>query len=149
VEGGLPDDEPKDWPSLEKVRRYTARLRSSLDDALRAADAKDSGLERLEHGRLLDVAIEHRLMHAETLCYMLHQLPVERKFGRSVLPPPTAQPSVPVKVAIPAGIATLACGARKTSFWLGQRIRGTWRGRPRLLHRCIQRDESGVSALRA
>ena len=107
VEGGLPDDEPKDWPSLEKVRRYTARLRSSLDDALRAADAKDSSLERLEHGRLLDVAIEHRLMHAETLCYMLHQLPVERKFGRSVLPPPTAQPSVPVKVAIPAGIATL------------------------------------------
>ena len=107
VEGGLPDDEPKDWPSLEKVRRYTARLRSSLDDALRAADAKDSGLERLEHDRLLDVAIEHRLMHAETLCYMLHQLPVERKFGRSVLPPPTAQPSVPVKVAIPAGIATL------------------------------------------
>jgi len=107
VEGGLPDDEPKDWPSLEKVRRYTARLRSSLDDALRSADAKDSGLERLEHGRLLDVAIEHRLMHAETLCYMLHQLPVERKFGRSVLPPPPAQPSVPVKVAIPAGIATL------------------------------------------
>jgi iron(II)-dependent oxidoreductase len=107
VEGGLPDDAPKDWPSLEKVRRYTARLRSSLDDALRAADAKDSSLERLEHGRLLDVAIEHRLMHAETLCYMLHQLPVERKFGRSVLPPQTAQPSVPVKVAIPAGIATL------------------------------------------
>jgi ergothioneine biosynthesis protein EgtB len=107
VEGGLPDDEPKDWPSLEKVRRYTARLRSSLDDALRVAAAKDSGLERLEHDRLLDVAIEHRLMHAETLCYMLHQLPVERKFGRSVLPPPTAQPSIPVKVAIPAGIATL------------------------------------------
>ena len=107
VEGGLPDDEPKDWPSPEKVRRYAARLRSTLDDALRAATAKDPGLERLEHGRLLDVAIEHRLMHAETLCYMLHQLPVERKFGRSVLPPPTAQPSVPVKVAIPAGIATL------------------------------------------
>jgi ergothioneine biosynthesis protein EgtB len=107
VEGGLPDDEPKDWPSLEKVRRYTARLRNSLDDALRPAAAKDSGLERLEHGRLLDVAIEHRLMHAETLCYMLHQLPVERKFGRSVLPPPTTQPSVPVRVAIPAGIATL------------------------------------------
>jgi iron(II)-dependent oxidoreductase len=107
VEGGLPDDEPKDWPSLEKVRRYTARLRNSLDDALHAATAKDPGLERLEHGLLLDVAIEHRLMHAETLCYMLHQLPVERKFGRSVLPPPPAQPSVPVKVAIPAGIATL------------------------------------------
>jgi iron(II)-dependent oxidoreductase len=107
VTGGLPDDEPEDWPSLEKVRRYAARLRNSLDDALRASATKDSGLARLEHGRLLDVAIEHRLMHAETLCYMLHQLPVERKFGRLILPPPPVQPSAPRKVAIPAGIATL------------------------------------------
>ena len=28
---------------------------------------------------LLNVAIEHRLMHAETLAYMLHQLPLDRK----------------------------------------------------------------------
>jgi iron(II)-dependent oxidoreductase len=107
VEGGLPDDKPEDWPSQEKVRRYAARLRETLDEALRAAAKKSSRLARLEHGRLLDVAIEHRLMHAETLCYMLHQLPVERKFGRPVLPPPPAQPSAPRKVAIPAGIATL------------------------------------------
>jgi gamma-glutamyl hercynylcysteine S-oxide synthase len=68
VEGGLPNDRPEDWPSLEKVRLYAARLRNSLDEALRAAATKDSGLAHLEHGRLLDVAIEHRLMHAETLC---------------------------------------------------------------------------------
>src|SRR5262249_34929051 len=28
---------------------------------------------------MLEVAIEHRLMHAETLAYMLHQLPADRK----------------------------------------------------------------------
>ncbi len=28
---------------------------------------------------LLNVAIEHRLMHVETLAYMLHQLPLDRK----------------------------------------------------------------------
>ena len=28
---------------------------------------------------LLHVAIEHRLMHAETLAYLLHNLPVDRK----------------------------------------------------------------------
>ncbi len=107
VEGGLPDDQPKDWPSLEKVRHYAAQLRRTLDDGLRNAAADDPGLVRLEHDRLLDVAIEHRLMHAETLCYMLHQLPVERKFSRPALPPPPTPSCVPRKVEIPAGIATL------------------------------------------
>src|SRR6202022_1599374 len=107
VEGGLPDDHPEDWPSLEKVRRYNAQLRKTLDDALRTTATEDPGLARLEQGRFLDVAIEHRLMHAETLCYMLHQLPVERKFGRSVLPPPPAPPRVLRKIEIHTGIATL------------------------------------------
>jgi ergothioneine biosynthesis protein EgtB len=108
VDGGLPDDQPEHWPSLEQVRGYDARLRNTLDDALRTAGAEDPGLARLEHGRLLEVAIEHRLMHAETLCYMLHQLPVERKLGRpvpSLLP--TSLPATAGTVKIPAGIATL------------------------------------------
>ena len=33
----------------------------------------------LADGTLLHVAIEHRLMHAETLAYLLHNLPLERK----------------------------------------------------------------------
>src|SRR5216683_4902070 len=107
VEGGLPDDQPKDWPSLEKVRRYAAQLRKTLDDGLHTAAAEGPGLLRLEHDRLLDVAIEHRLMHAETLCYMLLQLPVERKFSRPALPSPPTPSCVPRKVGIPAGIATL------------------------------------------
>ena len=43
---------------------------------------------------LLNTAIEHRLMHAETLAYMLHQLPLEKKTPqpqpevRDVGPPP-------------------------------------------------------------
>jgi len=31
----------------------------------------------------LNVAIEHRLMHAETLAYMLHRLPIDRKIAPS------------------------------------------------------------------
>src|ERR1700687_2977671 len=50
VEGSLPDDQPKDWPVIEKVRRYTARLRKTMDDALRAAAAEGPDLARLEHG---------------------------------------------------------------------------------------------------
>ena len=107
VEGGLPSDQPKDWPSLEKVLRYNAQLRKTLDEALRSIPATDPRLRRLGYGRLLDVAVEHRLMHAETLCYMLHQLPVERKFGRRLSPPLPALPHVPRKIDIPAGAATL------------------------------------------
>jgi iron(II)-dependent oxidoreductase len=69
VDGGLPADSPDDWPSLEYVLRYRDLVRRNLD-------AKLSGCaDRL----LLDVAIEHRLMHAETLAYMFHQLPYDRK----------------------------------------------------------------------
>ena len=110
VEGGLPADQPKDWPSADRVRNYNKRLREQLDAAIRTSCAKESSPLRLEHGRLLEVAIEHRLMHAETLCYMLHQLPVDRKFSQ-----PTAQPlSAPARgvrcAEIPAGTATLGLG---------------------------------------
>ena len=90
VEGGLPTDQPKDWPSADRVRDYNKRLREQLDTAIHKAAANDPTLGRLEHGRLLEVAIEHRLMHSETLCYMLHQLPVDRKSGQPMAPPPSA-----------------------------------------------------------
>jgi len=107
VEGGLPQDEPKDWPSVQEVHRYNARLRDFLDDAVRSADGGGPGLARLEHGRLIEVAIEHRLMHAETLSYMLHQLPLERKLWRADATPPAAPPPTARMVEIPAGTATL------------------------------------------
>jgi iron(II)-dependent oxidoreductase len=107
VEGGLPTDQPEEWPSIDQIREYNKRVREKLDSAINTLGAKDACLAPLEHGRLLQVAIEHRLMHAETLCYLLHQLPVDRKF-----PQITAQhlPDVlggPRSVEIPAGAATL------------------------------------------
>ena len=107
VEGSLPDDQPKDWPSIDQVRRYNTRIRESLDNALRAAAVQDPSLARLEQGRLLEVAIEHRLMHAETLCYMLHQLPLDRKFPHADLTVPRAPARISRSVEIPAGTATL------------------------------------------
>ncbi len=38
---------------------------------------------------MLEVAIEHRLMHAETLAYMLHRLPTERKIRGPIAPEPS------------------------------------------------------------
>ena len=54
VGGGLPSDFPSDWPSAAEIRAYNRRVRETLDEA--------------EHdGLLLHMALEHRLMHAETL----------------------------------------------------------------------------------
>jgi|SRR6476646_10086748 len=66
VGGGLPTDVPSDWPGREEVERYNQRLRSELDRAIEHA------LARPEEGHphliaMLEVAIEHRLMHAEKL----------------------------------------------------------------------------------
>ena len=105
VGGGLPNDTPKDWPSVAQVRRYVAQSRQRLDNALLAMQAKDINLDG--QGRLLDVAIEHRLMHAETLCYMLHQLPIERKYPRRDVPLPPTQAHLQRSIEIPAGQATL------------------------------------------
>src|ERR1051325_10359694 len=65
VDGGLPSDQPKDWPGIEAVREYVSHVRNEIDDAL-------SGHFSEGANTLLNVAIEHRLMHAETLAYMLH-----------------------------------------------------------------------------
>jgi len=68
VDGGLPSDQPKDWPDIQSVRDYVEYVRKTIDDNLSGHFSEDAD-------KLLNVAIEHRLMHAETLAYMLHQLP--------------------------------------------------------------------------
>ena len=78
VGGGLPTDKPSDWPERAEVDRYNQRLRNELDQAIaRALRRPGEGYPHL--ATMLEVAVEHRLMHAETLAYMLHQLPVEKK----------------------------------------------------------------------
>jgi iron(II)-dependent oxidoreductase len=116
VGGGLPSDVPSDWPSLEVVRDYVGRIRAGLDKKLD---------QSLEYGRtrdgfsidtLLNVAIEHRLMHVETLAYMLHQLPLDRKIPQEY---PRCLVTAPVThrmMEIPAGVATLGLARSSEIF---------------------------------
>jgi ergothioneine biosynthesis protein EgtB len=108
VGGGLPSDVPSDWPSLEGVRDYVSRIRAALDKKL---DGDRDSYGRTRDGfpidTLLNVAIEHRLMHIETLAYMLHQLPLDRKIPQQ---DPRCLVTAPVThrmMEIPAGEATL------------------------------------------
>jgi ergothioneine biosynthesis protein EgtB len=111
VGGGLPSDQPGDWPSLADVRHYVTRVRQALDDGLGTALSLDSKLSAQQRefspSLLLHVAIEHRLMHAETFTYMLHQLRLERKIQPPRRPELIAPPVAPRMVEIPSGRTTL------------------------------------------
>ena len=109
VGGGLPDDQPSDWPALQAVRDYVSKIRAALDEKL-----ADESLESCSANRdgfpldtLLNVAIEHRLMHVETLAYMLHQLPLDRKLPQQELSDFATAAVVPRMIEIPAGTVTL------------------------------------------
>ncbi|MGH9396979.1 MAG: SUMF1/EgtB/PvdO family nonheme iron enzyme [Terriglobia bacterium] len=104
IGGGLPTDQPKDWPAVDEIRRYNTQARETLDSTLEKAAASGETLTGgFPLATLLSAAIEHRLMHAETFAYMLHQLPL-----KCLIAPPAPKPAVLelVKhqmVEIPAG----------------------------------------------
>jgi len=103
---GLPTDKPEDWPARAEIEEYNLRSRSALDAAIQKA-LEHPGEGHPQLVEMLEVAIEHRLMHAETLTYMLHRLPTERKV--SVPLPAAEKPRNATRrmVEIPAGTATL------------------------------------------
>src|ERR1700735_2890764 len=61
-------DQPSDWPSVDEIQVYNQRVRERIDQLLDRAPEQ-----------IIQVALEHRLMHAETLAYLLHNLPYDQK----------------------------------------------------------------------
>ncbi|PYX04725.1 MAG: ergothioneine biosynthesis protein EgtB [Acidobacteria bacterium] len=116
VDGGLPSDQPADWPSIPEVQKYVRRIRESLDERLAAISPSDSAGDGFSASTLLNVAIEHRLMHAETLAYMLHQLPLEAKIPPASQSQAVASRVNPAMIEIPAGRATLGLSRASGNF---------------------------------
>jgi len=108
VDGGLPDDQPSQWPAIDLVRGYVAETRATLDDKLQDVDDPEAyGRDGFSLKTLLHVAIEHRLMHAETLAYMFHQLPLDRKIPQQESSSFATSPLNLHPIQVPAGIVTL------------------------------------------
>lgn len=103
--GKLPDDPPSAWPPEDEVRKYCAMIRADLD-------ALWPGIPtRLKH-----FVIEHRYMHFETLCYLLHEL----DYGcRSVVRKeiPVTRPPAEDWLEIPEGEAALGAGPDAPFGW--------------------------------
>ena len=100
--GKAPEDQPSDWPSEGEIQNYNQRTRAIIDQVLEQAP------EQIAH-----VALEHRLMHAETLAYLFHNLPYDQKVAVHADPLPSAGKPLPKILEIPAGSATLGQKAGK------------------------------------
>ena len=94
--GKAAEDQPADWPAVEEVLAYNRRVRQIIDDSLGQAP------EQLVH-----VAIEHRLMHAETFAYLMHNLTYDQKVGPRTEPAYHRRAIASEMIEIPAGPAIL------------------------------------------
>src|SRR5215471_17205919 len=104
--GNLPQDQPRDWPRLSEISDYNSRVRDAVDRCLNQAS--------YEHR--FRVGIEHRLMHAETLAYMLHRLAPALLYPYDQPPQFQAEPVKHRVVEIPSGIATLGISKNSGQF---------------------------------
>ena len=101
--GQAAQDQPADWPSVDRVRAYRRRTREIIDQVLEQAPEQ-----------IIQVALEHRLMHAETFAYLLHNLPYDKKAAAADPSRHAAAPPPASSIEIPAGRATL--GQKRGEF---------------------------------
>src|SRR5579871_1355757 len=94
--GKAPEDQPADWPSEQEIRAYNRRTREIIDEVLDQAPEQ-----------IVQVAIEHRWMHAETFAYLLHNLPHDQKIPQPADSLGASNAFKPRMVEIPGGRATL------------------------------------------
>src|SRR5271170_7371136 len=118
VGGGLPTDQRSDWPSITAVQDYVGRIRNLLDEKLAdaLADSFPPAPDGFPLSTLLNVAIEHRHMHAETLAYMFHQLPFDRKVKQRETFSASTSPIIHRSIEIPAAAVTLGLSRESGLF---------------------------------
>jgi ergothioneine biosynthesis protein EgtB len=107
------------WPSRAEVRAYVEAADALVEDAIRSADLDRPGHELLDGAQALWTVLEHEEMHQETLAYIWHQVPYglkRRPAGYTTLVPGDGPSTVPDRVRIPEGIATLGSETRDTPF---------------------------------
>lgn len=112
VDGVLPCEPEEAWPATNAVLEWIPELRADVDRVV--GDGSWTGW--LEDGWAIRLAIEHRLMHAETLGYMLARMTDGARRAGPLPVVPTAAPPANDLVEIPAGIASLGLDRRSDPF---------------------------------
>ena len=107
------------WPTRQRVQAFGAACDAKVLQAFAKSNLSDAAASPLlDRAQVVYTILEHEEMHHETLLYMLHRVPLEKKRtrGRSGAffeSPPLATGRVP----IPAGTATL--GAQRDALTFG------------------------------
>ena len=97
------------WPSRDEIRAYGQRADRRVLEALAAAEIERDDDPVLRRGLAVYTILEHEPMHQETLRYMWHRLPPEKKIRPvgAAAPVPGGEPPGRDSVRIPAGASTL------------------------------------------
>ena len=103
--GEAREDSASDWPSQNEVEQYRRKTREWID----------SHPEDLDPW-LLQMAIEHRHMHAETLAYLLHGLPYDRKLAAAGAKTPLHRRATPANPMIVIEAAPVTLGKTTDTF---------------------------------
>ena len=107
------------WPDRARVQAFAERCDAAILQAFAHADLTDGDRSpMLERAQAAYTILEHEEMHHETLLYMLHRLPLERKrtHGRTGAFV-EAEALASGRVVVGAGVATL--GARRADITFG------------------------------
>ncbi len=117
--------ETSPWPSRVAIRRYAEAADRRILDAFAQRDIADGGNPVLARGLAAFTVLEHEPMHQETLLYIWHRLPFDRKIRPPGLEPPRigGEPPPRRRIRIPAGSATLGAREDDTFAWDNERPR--------------------------
>jgi formylglycine-generating enzyme required for sulfatase activity len=67
------------WPARDEVQAFANACDALVEEALQNATLEDDRVPELRGGEAAFTILEHELMHQETLLYLLHELPYEKK----------------------------------------------------------------------
>jgi ergothioneine biosynthesis protein EgtB len=116
-------DDRQSWPARSEVQQFAAEADRRVREALKAADLDRPGDPLLDRAEAVFAILEHEAMHQETLLYMWHRLPFDRKRQPATYRPKVAG-AAPVQewIAIPPGRATLGADSAALAFgWDNER----------------------------
>jgi gamma-glutamyl hercynylcysteine S-oxide synthase len=106
------------WPSRADVQAYGSNAHEQIIRALCDGPIDDGRVPQRRNAEAAFAILEHELMHQETLLYIFHELPYDRKNAiaplRSGSTPRQSSTVIKDMVRVPAGEATL--GADGTAF---------------------------------
>jgi ergothioneine biosynthesis protein EgtB len=113
------------WPDRAAVLAYAAEADRVIADVIANAPLDVPGNPLLDRAQALWAILEHEEMHQETLAYMWHQVPYDRKRKPAsyvTRPPSLRGTPVAARVKIPRGDATLGSNLDEDTFaWDNER----------------------------